>query len=276
MSGRTINAALIQMCAGEDPEANIDWLSRRIADAAGQGADLVVTPENSHAMVSGQAAREAAAMSDNHDARLAPLYQAAKRAGLMLCIGSITVKTAKGLANRCLLIGPDGALLSSYDKIHLFDVDLPGGESYRESDSMVAGERAVTADIQSPSARLGLSICYDLRFANLYRMLAQSGAEIITVPAAFTVPTGQAHWETLLRARAIETGAFILAPAQTGQHACGRATWGHSLAISPWGEVLADGGTDEGVTLVSLKLDKVAKARASIPQLQHGRDFSTD
>jgi predicted amidohydrolase len=196
--------------------------------------------------------------------------------GIWLLIGSAMVRTGRDdddrAANRSLLISPSGKTIARYDKLHVFDVDLPGGESYRESATVRPGEAAAVVD--TPFGRLGLSICYDLRFPQLFRALARAGAGIITVPAAFTVTTGRAHWETLLRARAIETGAFVLAPAQGGAHEDGRATWGHSLVIDPWGEVVARRDDDAtGILLADLSMSAVGQARAAIPSLRHDRDF---
>ena len=211
---------------------------------------------------------------------LAGLRDRAAKHGFWLLIGSLALKTDDPdgrFANRSFLIAPDGAIAARYDKIHMFDVTLSESERYRESDGFRPGNRAVVAD--TPLARIGLSICYDLRFPQLYRALAGAGAQILTVPAAFAVATGRAHWEVLLRARAIETGAFVLAPAQCGTHPAttGRAreTWGHSLAVAPWGEVLADAGDRPGVALVDLDLDRVAEARGRVPSLSHDRDFGT-
>jgi predicted amidohydrolase len=191
-----------------------------------------------------------------------------------LLIGSaVVLREGGGVANRSILIDPDGREVVTYDKMHMFDVDLPSGEKARESEAFVAGDAAVLAD--TPLAKIGLSICYDVRFPYLYRALAKAGAQILTVPAAFTRSTGEAHWEILLRARAIETGAFVLAPAQGGLHEDGRGTWGHSLIIGPWGEVLARSEDDEpGVITATLDLDAVAKARQAIPALKNGRDFN--
>ncbi|MEQ9349937.1 MAG: carbon-nitrogen hydrolase family protein, partial [Alphaproteobacteria bacterium] len=195
--------------------------------------------------------------------------------GIWLLAGSLGIKTdEERVANRSFLIAPDGAVAAWYDKIHMYDVDLEKGESYRESASVRPGDRAVVAD--TDFGRIGMSVCYDLRFAHFYRALAKAGADILTIPAAFTVPTGRAHWEVLLRARAIETGTFVLAPAQTGLHDGGRGTYGHSLAVAPWGEVLADGGSEVGITHVSLDLDRIAEARRMVPALEHDREFRLD
>jgi deaminated glutathione amidase len=215
------------------------------------------------------------------DPTLAALRDQAAKAGIWLLIGSLAVKTRDSdgrFANRSFLIAPDGGIAARYDKIHMFDVNVSEAEVYRESAAYRPGSQAVVA--QTSFAKIGMTVCYDVRFPKLYRHLAQAGAEILTVPAAFNHVTGAAHWEMLLRARAVETGCFVLAPAQTGFHTepltqgKGRRTHGHSLTISPWGEVLADGGTDPGVTFVDLDLAEVAKARARIPSLSHDRDFA--
>jgi predicted amidohydrolase len=215
---------------------------------------------------------------EEDDATLAALRDEAGKLGIWLLIGSLALLTGDSdgrFANRSFLIRPDASIAARYDKIHMFDVNVSETEVYRESAAFRPGSQAVIA--QTPFAPIGMTVCYDVRFATLYRKLAQGGAQIITVPAAFNHITGAAHWETLLRARAIENGAFVLAPAQTGFHAeaggKGRRTYGHSLAIAPWGEVLADGGTDPGVTLVDLDLTQVADARGRVPSLQHDRGF---
>ncbi len=215
---------------------------------------------------------------EEDDRTLAELRLEADRAGIWLLIGSLAIKThdADGrFANRSFLIGPDGGIVARYDKIHMFDVNVSETEQYRESAGYRPGTRAVLAD--TPFARVGMTVCYDLRFPHLFRRLAQAGAQVLTVPAAFNDTTGAAHWEPLLRARAIETGAYVLAPAQCGTHASHngrpRRTHGHSLAVSPWGEVLVDGGTEVGIRLVDLDMAEVAKARARVPSLTHDRPF---
>jgi deaminated glutathione amidase len=214
------------------------------------------------------------------DPTLAGLRATAADLGIWLAIGSLALKTGDAdgrFANRSVLINATGGIVARYDKIHMFDVDLGGPESYRESAAFRPGDRAVVAD--TPLGRIGLTVCYDLRFPHLHRALAQAGADLILQPAAFTVPTGRAHWQVLLRARAIETGCFVLAAAQTGSHPRSvegpeRQTWGHSLAIGPWGEVLADAGTAPGVTFVDLDMAQVAAARAKVPSLRHDRAFT--
>jgi predicted amidohydrolase len=208
----------------------------------------------------------------------APLRQLkalAKELGIWLHVGSLAIKLPSGkIANRSYLIGPDGETVASYDKLHLFDVDLAGGESYRESRNYDAGAKAVLADL--PWGRIGLSICYDLRFPGLYRALASAGASFIAIPAAFTRQTGEAHWRVLLRARAIETGAFVLAAGQGGLHENGRSTYGHSMIVSPWGDVLAEAGEDPQILLADIDPTLSAEARAKVPSLKHGRDFEVE
>ncbi|MER2507348.1 MAG: carbon-nitrogen hydrolase family protein [Amaricoccus sp.] len=273
-----MRAALVQLCSGDDPDANLPVTERLIREAVAGGAMLVATPEVSNIVSSSRARQNAVLRLEADDPTLARLRAVAAELGIWLVIGSLALKTGDAdgrFANRSFLIGPDGAIIARYDKIHMFDVELAGGETYRESAGFRPGAQAVVAD---GPARIGLSVCYDMRFAQLYRDLAQAGAEILTVPAAFTVPTGQAHWHTLLRARAIETGCFVLAPAQTGTHPATegkpRRTYGHSLAVAPWGEVLADAGEDVGVTLVDLDLAAVARARAMVPSLGHDRPYA--
>ncbi|MCB1651019.1 MAG: carbon-nitrogen hydrolase family protein [Alphaproteobacteria bacterium] len=270
-----IKAACIQLNNGPDIAENIAVTSEMIREAAGQGAQFIATPENTCHMVWPFTKRLSAARPQENHETLAALQALAAELNIWLSIGSLGIAVDKRtLANRSFLISDQGQIVASYDKIHLFDVDLPNGERYRESAIIRPGEKAVLAD--AAGAKLGLSICYDVRFATLYRTLAKAGAQILTVPAAFSVPTGQAHWETLLRARAIETGSFVLAPAQTGTHEGGRATWGHSLIIGPWGDILGAAGKEPGIISADLDLDEVEKARTSIPALQHDREFTLE
>lgn len=272
----TLRVGLVQLTAGLDPAENAAVAVSCVAQAAQAGAQLVLTPEMT-GVVDGKRERLQTVVRDEaDDLVLAALRDEARRQAVWLLIGSLAVRLPAGdqLANRSFLIGPDGAVHARYDKLHLFDVDLPGGERYRESSSYAPGAAAVLA--QTPWGGLGLTICYDLRFAALYRALAKAGARIIAVPSAFTQVSGEAHWHVLLRARAIETGCFILAPAQCGTHADGRRTFGHSLVVSPWGEVLADGGPAPGVVFADLALGAVDEARSRIPQLKHDRAFDVD
>ncbi len=235
----------------------------------------MLTPECTNIVERDRAKMTPLLRSLEDDCVVAGLREIAAELGVELLVGSALVRRSDGgLANRSVLVGPDGHIRATYDKIHMFDVDLPNGERYRESSAYTAGEAAVVSD--AVVGRLGLSICYDMRFPALYRALAAAGAQVIAVPAAFTRPTGEAHWETLLRARAIETGAYILAPAQGGFHPDGRGTWGRSLVVEPWGGVVAKLDHDEpGVLLADLDLDKVAAARAAVPSLANARPFTT-
>ncbi|MBM3569926.1 MAG: carbon-nitrogen hydrolase family protein [Alphaproteobacteria bacterium] len=269
-----IRVALIQPSARDALDANIAEIGRLMREAKAGGAVFALTPENSSFMSTDRKAVFAAAYpEDAHPMRRA-LGELAAELGLWLLLGSIGVRLAgeERLANRSLLINPAGRVVRRYDKIHMFDVDLAGGESYRESRSFRPGEEAVTAD--TPFGRIGMTVCYDLRFPQLYRALAKAGAGILTIPSAFTRPTGEAHWHVLMRARAIENGCFVLAPAQCGTHAGGRKTYGHSLAVAPWGEVLADGGEEVGVSLVEIDPARIDKARGMVPALGHDRPFA--
>jgi predicted amidohydrolase len=269
-----MRAGLIQLRSGPDPEANLAVTRALLREAASGGAELALTPEVTNIVTADRAHLAATVRTEAEDPTLAALRDEARALGLWLVIGSLALKTGDPdgrFANRSFVVSPTGEIVARYDKIHMFDVEVSETERYRESATFRPGDRAVLAD--TPLGRIGLSICYDLRFAPLYRRLAKAGAQILTVPSAFTRPTGQAHWETLLRARAIETGSYVLAPAQTGENAPGRATYGHSLAVTPWGEVLADAGTEPGLTLVDFDLASVDDARARIPALVHDREF---
>ena len=272
-----LRAGLVQLCSGDDPAENLPATERLVRIAADGGAALVLTPEITNCVSDSRARQQAVLATEDEDPTLARLAEVTGELGIWVLIGSLALRGGDEtrFVNRSLLLGPDGRIKARYDKIHMFDVDLGPGESYHESAGFRPGEQAVLAG--TPVGAIGMSVCYDLRFAALYRALAQAGAQILTVPAAFTVPTGRAHWEVLLRARAIETGCFVLAPAQGGLHPAreGRArrTWGHSLAVDPWGAVLADGGESPGVTLVDLDLERVAAARRSVPALSGDRPF---
>jgi predicted amidohydrolase len=265
-------AACIQLRSTDDVAENIRIASDLIREAAGQGAQFIGTPENTTLMAPDGGAKIERTFTEAEDPALPAFRALAEELGIWLLVGSLAIKVdERKTANRSFLIDPKGAIAARYDKIHLFDVDLPSGEKYRESNTVAGGDRAVLTEM--PWGKIGLTICYDLRFPHLYRQLAQSGAFMLTVPAAFTETTGKAHWHTLLRARAIENGAFVFAPAQGGLHANGRRTYGHSLIIAPWGEVLAEGGTEPGVVLAEIDPARVADARARVPNLRHDRPY---
>lgn len=271
---RPLRVALIQTRTPASQGAALDHTAPLIEQAVAGGATFILTPEGSNLLQRSKKAFAQTAVEPEHDVFVQGVRALAKIHAVAILIGSALVKRPDGLyANRSMLILPDGKVAATYDKIHMFDVDLPTGESHRESALYAPGDRAVLAD--APFAKVGLSICYDVRFPHLYRALSRAGAEILTVPAAFTVPTGQAHWRTLLTARAIENGAFVLAPAQGGAHEDGRSTYGRSIVIAPWGEVLALADHDEpGVLFADLDLDAVAKARTAVPNLINGREFT--
>lgn len=278
MTDLPIQAGLVQLTVGDDPAANLPETVALVRRAVGAGARFVLTPECTNGLSSSRDHQRRVYHAEPDDPTLAALREEAVRAGIWLLIGSLGVQSGDAdgrFANRSFLIGPDGGIVARYDKIHMFDVNVSETEVYRESAGYRPGSKAVLAD--TPFARIGMTVCYDVRFATLYRRLAQAGAQILTVPAAFNHITGAAHWEVLLRARAIETGCFVLAPAQTGfhpeTHGKGRRTHGHSLCVAPWGEVLADGGTEPGVTLVELDLARVGEARGRVPSLTHDRGF---
>lgn len=273
-----MKAALIQLSASDDPLQNLPVTEALVREAAGGGAGFVLTPEVTNCRSSDRAHQRAVLRSEADDLTLARLRVVADELRIWLLIGSLGIKTDDPdgrFANRSFLIAPDGSVAARYDKIHMFDVDVSPTERYRESSGYRPGDRAVTVD--TSFARIGMTVCYDLRFAYLYRALAKSGATVLAVPSNFNDTTGVAHWEPLLRARAIETGCYVLAPAQCGSlstpHGVARGTHGHSLAVSPWGEVLADGGTEVGVTCLTLDMEEVAKARSRIPSLSHDRAF---
>lgn len=278
-----MRVGLVQLCCGDDPAANLSVTQRLIAEAAAGGAGFVATPECTNLVTSDRALKQSLLRPEAEDGTLAALRAQAADLGIWLLAGSLLLAPDRPQddprsVNRSLLIAPDGRIAARYDKIHMFDADVASGESYRESASVAPGGQAVLAD---GPARIGMTVCYDMRFPQLYRRLAQAGAQVLTVPAAFTVPTGQAHWHVLLRARAIETGCFVLAPAQCGTHPATlsqprtpRRSYGHSLAVAPWGEVLADAGDAPGVTLVDLDLAQIEAARRRVASLAHDREFS--
>lgn len=273
-----MKAGLLQLTAGDDPAANLAMTCDLIAQAAQAGAGLVLTPEVTNCISQDRAHQQNVLQHEADDLTLAGLRRCARDHRIWLAIGSLALKTDDPdgrFANRSFVIDPSGAVIARYDKIHMFDVDVSPQETYRESAGYRPGDRAVLAP--TPFGTLGLSVCYDLRFAYLYRALAQAGADILLVPAAFSPVTGAAHWEPLLRARAIETGCYVLASAQTGQHPARhgkpRETYGHTMAISPWGEVLVDFGTSTGVALVEIDPAQVAQSRQRIAALRHDRAF---
>ena len=270
----TVRAALVQLRTPTHQAEALGQAEPLVRQAAVAGAKLILTPEATNILQRDRAKLFEAVRPLEDDDCVQGLRALAESLEIWLLIGSALVRREDGqLANRSVLIGADGKVKATYDKIHMFDVDLPTGERHRESALYTPGAQATVAE--TPWGRLGLTICYDVRFPQLYRGLAKAGAQMIAVPAAFTRPTGEAHWEILLRARAIETGAFVLAPAQGGIHEDGRGTWGRSTIVAPWGEILAKAEDDEpGVILADLDLDQVAKARAAIPALVNDRDFA--
>ena len=268
----SFTVALAQMRSGLDPAANLAAASKLIAEAKAAGADYVLTPEMTNILAIRREQLAGAIKPEESDPSLAALRELARKLAIHLHLGSLAIKLpGERAANRSFLIDPAGEIVARYDKIHMFDVDLANGESYRESRTYRPGEGAVTADL--PWGRLGLTICYDLRFPALYRALAENGASFLAIPSAFTRQTGEAHWHVLLRARAIENGCYVFAAAQGGAHENGRETFGHSLVVDPWGRVLAEGGTEPGIVLAAIDPAAVATARGRVPSLQHGRRF---
>ena len=280
MSG-VFTASCIQFTSARDYEPNIRVVSDLVRRARDGGADFVLTPENTGLTEPiGKLRREKARDEASHPV-LTALREVAQETGVWLLIGSLAIDLSREpgagegerrLANRSYLVDPSGAIVARYDKIHMFDVDLAGGESYRESNAYRPGDRAVLA--QTPWGTVGMTVCYDLRFPHLYRALAQAGADFLAIPSAFTVPTGKAHWQVLLQARAIENGCFVFAPAQWGEHAEGRRTYGHSLIVDPWGEVVADGKEGVGIVSARIEIAAIAKARRMVPSLRHDRPFT--
>ena len=269
-----LKVGLIQLRTPADQGAALAQAGPLVREAAAKGATLIATPEGKNILQRHKATLFERMTPQEDDVAVIGLRRLAEELGVWLLIGSALVRRDDGkCANRAILVRPDGGVAATYDKLHMFDVDLPTGEHIRESASYTPGDQAVVAE--AAGAKLGLTICYDVRFPKLYNALAQAGAEVLTVPAAFTRPTGAAHWEVLLRARAIETGAFVIAPAQGGTHEDGRATWGHSMVVAPWGEVIALADHDEPCVLMAeLDLEAVAKARSAIPALRNERVFA--
>ncbi len=277
----SFTAACIQFTAARDYEPNIRIVSDLVRRARDAGADFILTPENTGLIEPvGRLRREKARDEPNHPV-LAALREVARETGVWLLIGSVAVDISgepavpegeRRLANRSYLINSSGAIVARYDKIHMFDVDLANGESYRESNAFRPGGQAVLAHL--PWGVLGMTVCYDLRFPQLYRTLTQAGADFLAIPSAFTVPTGKAHWHVLIRARAIENGCFVFAPAQWGEHAERRRTYGHSLIVDPWGELLADGGEETGLITARIDPSRIAEVRRMVPSLNHDRPFA--
>jgi predicted amidohydrolase len=263
---------LISMRSGIDPQANLNAVLAAIDQAKRAGVDYVQTPEMTNILESKRERLFTKIVADENDSTLATMRDVARKLSIYVHLGSLAIKASPDKAvNRSFLIDRKGDIVARYDKIHMFDVDLAGGESYRESNTYRAGELAVVADL--PWGRLGLSVCYDLRFPALYRALAEAGASFLAIPSAFTRQTGEAHWHVLLRARAIENGCFVFAAAQGGKHESGRETFGHSLVVDPWGRIIAEGGTEPGVVIAEIDPAEAAAARAKIPSLRHGRRF---
>ena len=268
----SFNAAMIQMRSGLDPAANLAAALDLIDEAKQTGADYVLTPEMTNILAAKREQLFAKIVAEEQDATLTTLREVARKLAIYIHIGSLAIKASpEKAANRSFLIDRRGEVVARYDKIHMFDVDLAGGESYRESNTYRPGELAMVADL--PWGRLGLTVCYDLRFPALYRALAEAGASFLAIPSAFTRQTGEAHWHVLQRARAIENGCFVFAAAQSGKHENGRETYGHSLVVDPWGRVLAEGGTEPGVVMAQIDPSEAVAARSRIPSLHHGRRF---
>jgi predicted amidohydrolase len=266
----TFKAAMIQMRSGLDPAANIDAAARMIGEAKSAGADYVLTPEMTNILAARREQLLSTIAEEDRDTSLAALRELARKLAIHIHIGSLAIKSGHDrAANRAFVIDPKGEIVARYDKIHMFDVDLAGGESYRESNNYRPGELAVLSDL--PWGRLGITICYDLRFPALYRALAEAGATMLAIPSAFTKQTGEAHWHVLNRARAIENGCYVFAAAQGGKHENGRETFGHSLIVDPWGRIVAEGGTEPAVVMAEIDPAEVGKARGRIPSLEHGR-----
>lgn len=272
-----MRAAIFQMTSGVDPAANGAAIVEMVARAKEEGADMLFTPEMAGYLDRNRTRAAAMLRSETADPVLAQVQEAAARHGLWVHLGSLPLKDERSdgrWANRSFMIDDQGAIRARYDKIHLFDVDLPTGESWRESSVYGPGERVAAVD--TPWGRMGLSVCYDLRFPDLYRALTNAGATTLLIPAAFTVPTGEAHWHVLLRARAIEAGCFVIAAAQTGRHADGRETYGHSLIVGPWGDVLLDMGSEGGLALADIDLARIEEVRGRVPAIANRRCIAVD
>ena len=273
-----MKVALLQISSSDCPEQNLERVLGMIREAVSERADIICTPEVTNCISASRSHQLSVLKHEENDPTLAGLRQAARDLGVWLCVGSLALKTHDEdgrFANRSFVIGSDGEVVARYDKIHMFDVEVSEQETYRESDGYRPGNAAVT--VETPFGCFGMSICYDLRFPHLYRDLATAGAEILLVPAAFSPVTGKAHWRPLLQARAIENGCFVLAAAQTGTHEVtrgkSRTTYGHSLAVSPWGEIIADAGREQGIVYVDIDLEEVGTARRRVPSLSHDRSY---
>jgi predicted amidohydrolase len=267
------NVACIQLCTQNDLQTNIAQVAEFINEASGKGADLITLPENTAFMSANIEELRANTYTPEEHPALNTIRDSAAKLQKWILIGSLAVKVnhSEKLANRSFLINGKGDIQTYYDKIHLYNASISGGETHTESNRFIAGDKVALAT--TPWGKLGMTICYDLRFPNLFRKLAKSGADFIAVPSAFTHMTGQAHWHVLLRARAIENGCYIIAPAQTGSHPNNRRTYGHSLIVNPWGEIISDSGTNEGVTIAEIDTEMVRKIRQQLPSLEHDRDF---
>lgn len=272
-----MRAAILQMTSGIHPADNAEVMVEAVSRAGAEGADMLFTPEMAGQLDRDRNRATASLTNESENPVLAEVRNAAAKAGIWVHIGSLALKNERKdgrWSNRSFVIDGNGEIRARYDKIHLFDVDLANGESWRESAAYGPGEKNVA--VNTPWARLGLSICYDIRFPDLYSALTNAGAEILLIPAAFTVPTGKAHWHVLLRARAIEAGCFVIAPAQTGRHEDGRETFGHSCVIDPWGDILLDMDTETGLALVDIEMERIAEIRSRIPAISNRRTIASE
>ena len=273
---RKLSIACLQYSSAENEKHTLEIIKDLINKSLEAEAELIALPECATSLQKNSVLTKKLAKTEDENYSLYTLKEVAKFSSIFILIGSLPIKVNEKLVNRSFLIGPKGDVLYKYDKIHLYDVNLPNGDVYKESDTYKSGNKAIIAEIKTNKIKIGLTICYDLRFPNLYQDLAINGAEIIVVPSAFSNLTGPVHWHTLLKARAIETGAFIIAPAQTGCHECGRTSYGHSLIVSPWGEILKDANKEVGIIHTNIDLDEVMKARRSIPALNSKKDYLTN
>ena len=273
---RNLSISCLQYSSSENEKSTLKTIKDLVNKALDVESELITLPECATSLQKNSILTKELAKTENENFSLQTIREIAKINSIFVLIGSLPIKASGKLVNRSFLIGPEGNILYKYDKIHLYDVNLPNGDIFRESDTYQHGNKAVIAKIKKNKIKIGLTICYDLRFPNLYQDLALNGAEIIVVPSAFSNLTGAVHWHTLLKARAIETGAFIVAPAQTGHHECGRISYGHSLIVSPWGEVLEDAKKEIGIIHKNIDLNEVVKTRNAIPSLHSKRYYSTN